>query len=153
MTILAIDPGPVESAFVMWDTNGDGLVREAGYLPNDRLRARFINLEFESYVDKVAIEMVACYGMAVGKEVFDTCLWVGRFVELAGSHNVQLVYRHEVKMHLCNSMRAKDANIRQALIDKHGPPGTKKNPSRTYGISGHLWSALAIADFVSSNGK
>ena len=39
---------------------------------------------------------------------------------------------------------------RKALIDKHGAPGTKNARGKTYGISGHLWSALAIADFVSN---
>jgi hypothetical protein len=42
-------------------------------------------------------------------------------------------------------MKAKDANIRQALIDKIGPQGTKKDPGPTYGISKDVWSALAIA--------
>ena len=27
--------------------------------------------------------MVACYGMPVGKEVFDTCIWIGRFIQEA----------------------------------------------------------------------
>jgi hypothetical protein len=41
--------------------------------------------------------------------------------------------------------RAKDQNIRQALIDRLGPPGTKKNPGPTYGVTSHMWSALAVA--------
>ncbi|MGH7470493.1 MAG: hypothetical protein ACRENP_21315 [Longimicrobiales bacterium] len=48
-------------------------------------------------------------------------------------------------MHLCKNPKAKDQNIRQALIDLLGAPGTKKNPGPTYGISGDAWSALAIA--------
>jgi hypothetical protein len=48
-------------------------------------------------------------------------------------------------------MRAKDANIRQALIDKLGAVGTKKAPGPLYGISGHLWAALAVADYAINN--
>jgi hypothetical protein len=56
-----------------------------------------------------------------------------------------LVFRKDVKMHLCNSMRAKDANIRTALIDKLGAPGTKKMQGPTYGVTSHAWAALAVA--------
>jgi hypothetical protein len=89
------------------------------------------------------IEKIACMGMAVGEDVFETVFWSGRFCQASWSFD--RVTRAEAKMHLCGSMRAKDANIRQALIDKLGPQGTKKNPGPTYGISKHLWSALAVA--------
>ena len=56
-----------------------------------------------------------------------------------------LVYRQDVKQFLCHSARAKDGNIRQAIIDRLGPPGVKSAPGVTYGISKHLWSALAVA--------
>jgi hypothetical protein len=62
-----------------------------------------------------------------------------------------MVYRNAVKLHICGTPRAKDPNIRQALIDKYGAPGTKKNPGPTYGVSSHLWSALAIADYAICN--
>ena len=80
--------------------------------------------------EKVVIEMIASYGMAVGKEVFDTCVWIGRFKQIANSLeiDVEYIYRKEEKMNLCHSMRAKDSNIRQALIDRFGVVGTKKNP-------------------------
>ncbi len=104
------------------------------------------------YGDTVAIEMVACYGMSVGKEVFETCLWVGRFLECVDEYTyekrVRLVYRLDVKMHLCKSARAKDGNVMQALLDKHGPKGTKKAPGPLFGISKHLWAALAVADYA-----
>jgi hypothetical protein len=92
----------------------------------------------------IAIEMIASYGMAVGADVFQTCVEIGRFVEVAGEH-VSLVFRRDVKMHLCGSARAKDANIRQALLDRLGPVGTKKAPGPLYGVKSHIWAALAVA--------
>ena len=80
--------------------------------------------------------MVACYGMPVGKEVFDTCVWIGRFIQEAYELGIDCdyIYRKEEKMNLCNSMKAKDSNIRQALIDRFGTAGTKKNPGWFYGF-------------------
>lgn len=75
----------------------------------------------------MVIEMIASYGMPVGKEVFDTCVWIGRFVEASGMPT-NYIYRKDEKMNICHSMRAKDSNIRQALIDRFGVVGTKKNP-------------------------
>ena len=71
--------------------------------------------------------MIASYGMPVGKEVFDTCVWIGRFIE-AFDLEYEYVYRKDEKMNLCHSMKAKDSNIRQALIDRFGEVGTKKKP-------------------------
>lgn len=80
--------------------------------------------------DKVIIEMIASYGMAVGKEVFDTCVWIGRFKQISESQDIEVeyIYRKDEKINICNSMKAKDSNIRQALIDRFGGVGTKKNP-------------------------
>ena len=61
------------------------------------------------------------------------------------------LFRKDIKIHLCGTMKAKDANIRQALIDKHGKVGTAKNKGPLYGISSHLWSALAVADYATDN--
>lgn len=98
--------------------------------------------------DHLAIEMVASYGMAVGVEVFETCLWIGRFIQASGRPWHQ-VYRKDVKLHLCGFTTAKDANIRQALIDRFGPGkekavGYKKTPGPLYGITADLWQALAV---------
>jgi hypothetical protein len=145
MNILAIDPGCTESAWIAYDT--DGAIIEFGKEPNSQVltRLRLPQPQFRH----LACEMVASYGMAVGKEVFETVLWIGRFIEAWGGqpHGGQhtLIYRKDVKINLCGSMRAKDANIRQALIDRFGPQGTKKNPGATYGISKDVWSALAVA--------
>jgi hypothetical protein len=86
--------------------------------------------------------------MPVGKEVFETCVWIGRFQEALiknNAQNIQLVTRKEVKMNLCGSMKAKDSNIRQALIDRFGVVGTKKAPGWFYGVSKDVWSAIAVS--------
>jgi hypothetical protein len=97
-------------------------------MENDRLLG-YMQSQSAMY-DKVIIEMVASYGMAVGKEVFDTCVWIGRFKQKAIENDidVEYIYRKEEKINLCQSMKAKDSNIRQALIDRFGVVGTKKNP-------------------------
>ena len=56
--------------------------------------------------------------------------------------------RRAVKLALCGDSRAKDANIRQALIDRFGGSaavGRKAAPGPLYGITRDVWSALAIA--------
>ena len=94
----------------------------------------------------LAIEMISSYGMPVGREIFDTCVWIGRFVEQwTDPAAVKLIPRGDVKLHVCGSLRAKDSNIRQALIDRLGPAGTKAKPGPTYGVKSHAWAALAVA--------
>lgn len=143
MTVLAIDPGTTQSAYVLFDGRR---VIGGDIVPNDTLRA-LLRDNAIGHHDAVACEMVASYGMAVGATVFETCVWIGRFIE-ASKRPVRLVFRKDVKMHLCHSMRAKDANIRQALLDKHGAVGTKSRPGPLYGIKSHLWAALAVADYA-----
>lgn len=140
--ILAIDPGPTHSGVVDYKT---GRVVSASKMPNAEV-LDMLTFVFDRDIPHLAIEMVASYGMAVGREVFETVRWIGRFQQAWHSpDDVMLVYRLDVKMHLCHNAKAKDANIRQALIDMLGAPGTKKHPGATYGVAGDMWSALAIA--------
>nr|DAF28833.1 MAG TPA: hypothetical protein [Caudoviricetes sp.] len=96
---------------------------------NEEIKQLLINNKFCDFntIDAIVIEMIASYGMPVGKEVFDTCVWIGRFAEASGM-TTNYIYRKDEKMNICHSMRAKDSNIRQALIDRFGVVGTKKNP-------------------------
>src|SRR5262245_23074569 len=127
--MIAIDPGPVESAWVLFE---HGAVLSSGIEQNETVRQR-LRLDLNPVMGQLAIEMVQSFGMPVGREVFETVFWTGRFVE-AWNGPFTLVYRQQIKLHLCNSVKAKDANIRQALIDRIGAPGTKKNPGPTYGV-------------------
>ncbi len=143
MKVLAIDPGPKQSAFVIWDGS---IVLAHKIVANEDL---FFELPKAPCLNACAIEMIASYGMAVGAEVFETCVWIGRYVEkwreFAGLGDPQRIPRLDVKIHLCKTAKGKDANIRQALIDRFGEPGTKKNPGRLYGVTSHCWAALAVA--------
>jgi hypothetical protein len=148
--ILAIDPGPAESACLLYDVEARRPV-EWATLPNPELLAFLDRYKHRPKSwGTLAVEMVASYGMAVGAEVFDTCVWVGRFVERWGGDDHELIYRADVKLHLCHDKRAKDTNIRQALIDRYGPGkaaavGLKASPGPLYGLTGDCWSALAVA--------
>ena len=133
---VGIDPGPRESSYVVWD--GQRVI-ESGDLPTQEL-AEY--LDSASDCDTVACEWIESFGMAVGREVFETVFAIGAFSQHAA---LRLVPRRDVKMHLCASPRAKDGNIRQALIDRLGAVGTKKAPGPLFGIAGHRWSALAVA--------
>jgi hypothetical protein len=147
--ILAVDPGSEQSAWVWYfaaDAWAPEHIKDFGKVPNEELRHLIHinrNLGQQSW-DHLAIEMVACYGMPVGREVFETALWVGRFIEAWGGPYT-LIYRKDVKMHLCHSMRANDGNVAQALRDRLGPKGTKKAPGPCFGISKDVWQALAVA--------
>lgn len=141
MLILAIDPGNVNSAYVLMEKETYKPI-EFGLLENNLVREKVLNLDY----DCLAIEMVASYGMAVGESVFDTCVWIGRFIECVQERNIPYtrVYRIEEKMNICHDSRAKDSNIRQALIDRFGIVGTKKNPGFFYGFKKDIWAAYAV---------
>ena len=151
-TVLAIDPGNVESGWCLIDADRRPLL--SGKTPNNELLYVLRTLPTP---DQFAIEMVASYGMAVGKEVFETCVWIGRFQQFI-KHQIgrpaALVYRKDVKLHHCHDSRAKDANITQALIDRFasGEPnrgkGTKAEPGWFHGFHSDIWQAYALAVLV-----
>ena len=145
MIYLGIDPGPVESAFVWWDAESEKVIRLES-IPVFELGSFEIGPLLKG-VDHVSIEWIECFGMAVGQETFRTVAGIGWFASLLSGIDwpLRLVPRRSVKIHLCNSMRAKDANVRQSLIDRFGKVGTKKQPGKLYGVATHYWAALGVA--------
>jgi hypothetical protein len=149
MKIYAIDPGNDFSAFCIIDAD---TLRPLLFdkRPNKEvLRDIKDTSPVEDY--RAVIEMVESYGMAVGKEVYETVFWIGRFYEaLTCKCPVDRIYRKEVKLHICGTTRAKDTNIRQALIDRFAKhdfkngKGTVKNKDWFYGFSKDIWSAYAV---------
>ena len=154
-TILAIDPGNMKSGYVVVEHDGEEIRRvlEAGKIENPAVTDMLDRKLYANCID-VAIEMVQGMGQTVGQEVFDTCVWIGRFWEIAlfagvGIMDRKKIYRREEKLYLCGQLSAKDKNIRQALIDRYGGVGTKKEPGFFY-VNGtkfakDMWAAMAVA--------
>lgn len=148
MRILGVDPGPTESAYCLipGGAYGDDPM-SFGKRDNEYVRHLIASASFA--YDVLVVEKIESFGMAVGAEVFETVWWSGRFAQTAMHFDKQTARlpRKAIKLHLCGSMRAKDGNIRQALIDKYGGTkaiGKKASPGPLYGVAGDCWSALAV---------
>ena len=165
--ILAIDPGSERSAWLWFDTatgptdfgispNEDVLAALRGEGGPDQLAEPFDDVTGDD-PDKpgltVVIEKIESYGMTVGAEIFATVHWSGRFTEAARSVPVVQLPRRAVKLAICGDTRAKDANIRQALIDRFGGTPAIRKGGSLYGISKDVWSALAIAVTYAEGGE
>lgn len=147
--LLAIDPGNTLSAYVLMD--GYKPI-DFGKVENRELQDKITNRGLLNLPKVAAIEMVASQGKIVGREVFETCFWIGRYslaVEQGGMA-VELIYRYEIKRNLCGDVCAKDANITHALIDRFAEhdtrtgKGTKKNRDFFYGFKADIWQAYAV---------
>ena len=151
MQLCAIDPGTDESAVVVINIPSFAVTHRSIDNNNnilEQIRERDIEAEH------LLIEKVACYGMAVGAEVFQTCFWIGRFMEAWHPKTVELMGRTQVKTILCHTTRAKDKNVTQAVKDfmashfgirESELKGRKASPGPLYGIKSHEWQALALA--------
>jgi hypothetical protein len=151
--VIAIDPGPVQSAYVVWD--GQKILDIGSDWLNTSMIAEVFPRVRRDYPGiEMVIERVACYGMAVGDSVFETVDWAGQFRRAwmgtcpecyqGTAHRVK---RIAVKMHLCKQARAKDANIRQVLVDRFEPElkARQRPKSVLRGVKGDSWQALALA--------
>ena len=147
--IFAIDPGNTQSGYALVQMPEFKLL-DFGKVDNEKLL--YSMLELSAKATDFCIEMVASYGMPVGKDVFETCVWIGRFKErLNGIMQADFVYRKDEKLCLCGSLKAKDSNIRQELINRYAKfdfkngKGVKKNPDTFYGVAKDVWQAIAVA--------
>jgi len=123
MTIIGIDPGSAETAYTIIDHDYNILASDK--LPNSMLMVLLTQME----VSEVAIESIQSYGMAVGREVFDTCFMIGRLQQKLEDMGkpVTLYPRPEYTRRLCGVGKVNDAILRQALLlrfggDKKGEP-------------------------------
>jgi len=144
MQVFAVDPGSEHSAFVLFD--GQEVCRH-GILPNADLVVELNRVS--PRVSALVIEQMVNYGMSVGQAVFETVFWTGRFVQAWGANNWTRLTRPDIKLHLCGQVRANDAAVRWALIDRFGGKekaiGNSRKPGPLHGVVKDEWSALAVA--------
>lgn len=152
-TLLALDPGNTESGWVRIDLDTRRPL-QFGKSDNNWLLDNIWG--GVAHGDHAAIEMVASYGMPVGAEVFETCVWIGRFIEAIRAHDVtpELIKRQPIKLHHCHSPKANDATVKQALVDRFAPgqtnygKGTKAHPGFFHGFRADVWQAFALAVYA-----
>lgn len=141
--ILALDPGPTRTGVVSY-ANGRVLFAEPEMLNG----AVLAHLQHGDHPpgQVLAIEIAESFGQKVWSQVFDAVRWAGRFQQAWHDPDaVRLVTRAQVKLELLGKRAGNDQQLRQALIQRVGLPGTKKAPGPTYGVTSHAWAALAVA--------
>ncbi len=148
MIVCGIDPGPTDSAFVLWD--GDKILEYGNTSNGDLLLRLEFPTRFNALPDRCAIEQIRGFGILASDGLFDTCHYTGRFLQAFGEDKTTMIPRKEVSRHICGSSGiSHDKFIREALITRFGGKdiaiGKKKNVGPLYGIAGHTWAALAVA--------
>lgn len=146
--LLAIDPGNAMTAYCL-------MREDYSVVEKDKI----LNTQMLDYIWKnhkrighLVVEMIASMGMAVGAEVFETCVMIGMIERTADIKQIprSRVLRKEEKMMICGDSRAKDVNIRRALIERFAKhdlkngKGTKGHPDHFYGFKADIWAAFAV---------
>jgi len=150
MKLLAIDSGNIQSAYIIFDTFENRVVKK-NLLQNEEFLLKLKDLQF----DEVAIEKIVSLGMPIGNTTIDTIFFNGRLHEFFLNNfflKPNWYTRMDIRMHLCLTTRAKDGNVRAALINRFGEPSTKKLSHNIYNeledkiyFGTHFWSCLAVA--------
>lgn len=150
--VLAIDPGPMRSAWVLFDVADRRVLEFANSQPNEEfveLLAQTGNLAF----DQLVIERVQSYGRNVGAPVFETAFWSGRFAQAAWPMPLERIANPTVRSHLCGRAGVGYPELKSALYDRFGgvegrakAVGLKKTPGPLYGFVGDdVYAALGLA--------
>jgi hypothetical protein len=147
-TILALDVGTDSSGYCLMGRN-NYIPYEFGKVDNNTLLNSIVKMWL---YDALVYEEFQSYGMAIGKSTITSITWNGRFIQAADERHIPFypLYRLEEKLNLCGTAKAKDANLRQAMIDRFAKfdfkngKGTKANQDWFYGFSKDAWSAAII---------
>ena len=147
--IVGIDPGPQETAIVVIDRFYE-IVQTAKLPSEDAVRKLESMICITSHIHQneavhVAIESVKSFGMPVGREVFETCYWIGEFRRICKTHEAEYaLYARQTYGNAICGCSVDDSKLRQALALRFG--GYKKSePLFQVAKGSDLRSAFAVA--------
>jgi hypothetical protein len=142
--VFAIDPGYLKSAAVLYD---GAHILSHDKTDNDKLLGAIPLVE----ADVLVIEEMQLFrsNFGVGKEIFDSAFWSGRFAQAWTPRRFDRLLRAKVRGHL-GVNKGGDSAVRAALIDRFGPYkdqaiGKRSTPGPLFGVTADRWSALALA--------
>jgi hypothetical protein len=155
--ILAIDPGPIKSGYIFLSLfeNNSFEILDKNHIENDIMKKIILNKYIKYTNIDTVIETIVTYGNKMSQDTIKTAIWAGRFFQIVKDINRKSIFisRPEVKMNLCKDSRAKKPNMKQAIKDRFGNFGTKKNPGKLYelklglekGMLEHIWASFQLA--------
>lgn len=134
--VCGIDPGNKMTAYALYDKgSAQRPFPLFGKIPNDEIFDVVQSISCSSGDSVIyGIEFPQPRGQLASRELFATVFWVGRLysymteVVRIDRDRIIFVDRKDVKMHLCESSRANDSQIRQSLIDKFGGAEAIRGP-------------------------
>jgi len=114
MRILAIDPGPAESAWVLMENLK---IKQSNKEANDDIRQ---SLEYD-YWDHDILAMEEIVGRKwAGREITDSAFWSGRLCE-ASVASFTLINRSKIRWHIGQDKGTNDSKIITRLIERFTP--------------------------------
>lgn len=134
--ILCIDPGNEKSG---WATVAPGpALIDCGKDANADVRERVCEGAFEALI----LEGIQSYGKPVGRSIFGTAQWLGRYWECAAARELPVVcvFRPEVFRAVTGCMRGGDRILRHVLSLRFG----KETARKLGGKGSDTWSAFAL---------
>ena len=113
---LFIDPGSTQSGYVIIDERDNSIVG-SGKLDNSILMGMI-----DEFKSAVIIETPYPRGQTPSWQLFETCIWIGRMKQIALDQHIPVHHmdRNDVKRHIAGGTRAKDGDIRRAVIARYG---------------------------------
>lgn len=156
MLILAIDPGPERSSWATWSTSTERIVQGEDQVENAKLVSFFRAVsELEPGPDSVrqlVVERPVVMGSKrVANDLVETAYWAGVFAGAWPGDADRLTYK-KASIAITGDSGANEAYVKQALVSRFAPSGygkegkgTVKAPGPFYGVTGHMWSAVAVA--------
>ena len=156
MEILAIDPGPAESGWVVMEDYKP----IQGFKDENDVLSDWVGLWAERLY-AIVIERPICTKHA-GTSISETAMVAGYMAGIANkSCPVYYITRPKVKGRI--AYRGSDSDVISYLVNRFAPgepnmgKGTKKKPGYFYGFKGDIWQAYALGvvflDMIKSENK